>query len=482
MRFEEIKEFKIDDLVLDKGNYRFSKAEDQQACVKKIYSANPPYFRGLMKSVAEDDLGEPLLVYDDGEDNIVADGNRRLSALKVLYDNRYSPNQSLIDYAEELRAKHKIDFSKIQAQYSKDKTLISKTVFERHSSGKNGTSRIPWNAYAAARFGFDEHIGDDREWYIMALLSKAEELDPELDELIDSGVFSYEVFRRLVRAAVKLGRISEIIFSARGEKIKKTAKQELVQDAVQKTREFLFAIRDKKISLSRKDGGVYADSTAVDKFVSRFPLSPDNQELEDAKNSSTEHAGGAGSGSPEADQSSSPDNSSEAYDGSPALGGSNDTDQTGNGSSAAGGSGASESSDSIEYGIGESEKIKAKLIELGIRKLNGLYYSLCKVSLNKHPALMYVGAWSFLEVLSRAAGNANQDFPSFFNGKFASFGFDKNTSKDCRLVLEEISKYGNSTKHSKNATPMTAVQLKNNFEVLEPLILVALDEAIKLNK
>ena len=37
---------------------------------------NPAYFKGLMKSVAEDDLGEPLLVYaNENSENIVADGN-----------------------------------------------------------------------------------------------------------------------------------------------------------------------------------------------------------------------------------------------------------------------------------------------------------------------------------------------------------------------------------------------------------------------
>ena len=35
MRFEEIQPFSIDDLLLDEDNYRFTKAQDQKACIKK---------------------------------------------------------------------------------------------------------------------------------------------------------------------------------------------------------------------------------------------------------------------------------------------------------------------------------------------------------------------------------------------------------------------------------------------------------------
>lgn len=488
MRFDEIGKFSVDQLVLDQGNYRFSKAEDQLACVKKIYTANPPYFRGLMKSIAEDDLGEPLLVYvDESNNNIVADGNRRLSALKVLHSEEFAPSPALVEYAAELRKKHSIDFSNIQAQVSNQKSLVSKTVFERHSGGKNGTSRVPWNAYAAARFGFDEHIGDDKEWYIMALLSKTEEANPELGNFIDSNGFSYEVFRRLVRAGVKLGRISENIFSERGERIKKTAAPALVQDAIDKARTFILAIKNKEISLSRKEEGAYADSQTVDGIVSTLPLSPDNQALEDAKKSSVsgEDSSGSGEEADEASSSSQAEEEVEKNEGGAAgnVASNSDTQQngeTGSDNGPSSGNGSS-SSNGIEYGVGESEKIKQKLDTLKSRKLNGLYNSLCRVSLNKHPALMYVGAWSFLEVLAKCAGNTNQDFPAFFRNKFSSFGIDRHTGKDCGAVLDEISKFGNSTKHSKNATPMSAIQLKNDFEVLEPLILGALEQAIQNN-
>lgn len=468
MRFNTIEEFDIKELSLDEENYRFKKASDQRACVNKIYTNNPPYFRGLMQSIAEDDLGEPLLVFKSENENVVADGNRRLSAMKVLFSDEFAPSESIKELAHKLRLENNIDLSKIQAQVSDQKALISRTVYERHSGGKNGTSRIPWNAYAAARFGFDGNIGDSKEWYIMALLSKTEEMHPTIIEFVDSAEFSYEVFRRLIRAAIKTKRISDNIFSERGERIKKTARADLLKDAYEKSHQILLAMKRKEISLSRKDGENYADKDTVEKFVSAFLLSPDNQEMENAKQGDKNPDDKREEDFADFDEQQEETNS-----------GANDESDAKNQRKNSSSSGGSSSSD---YGVGESSSIVKKISDLKSKKLKGLYNSLCKVSLVQHPALIYVGAWSFFEVLSKLAGNKSQEFPAFFRNKFQTYGIDKQGGKDCGHALDDISKYGNATKHSKNATPMSANQLKNSFEVLEPMILSALDHAISESK
>ncbi len=63
MHFKTLDTFHVDELLLDEGNYRFSKADDQADCLDKIFSASPTNFRNMMRSIAEDDLGELLLVY-----------------------------------------------------------------------------------------------------------------------------------------------------------------------------------------------------------------------------------------------------------------------------------------------------------------------------------------------------------------------------------------------------------------------------------
>ncbi len=435
MRFDKIENFNVDDLHLDEGNYRFKKASDQKDCIEKIYSANPQYFKGLMKSIAEDDLGELLLVYRNKKENIVLDGNRRLAAIKVLDSDKCAPVENLKTFAQALRTanKTKMDFSNIQAQVSDDKKLVLNTVYERHAAAKSGKARINWSAYAAARFRYDQKSDDTDEWHITALLLKAEEKRPSITDFLDSGDYSHEVFRRLMKAAFNKKIISTNIFSEKDQRIKNTAQKKLLDDAVSKAYKFLLAMKDKKLSLSRKDKKNYADKNRVTEFLSDYKLSPDNQRLDDAKSSS--------------------------------------------------GHGVSEGKTQTTSGKGgnvidESSAILQKLNKLKSKKLSGLYNSLCTISLIQHPALMYVGAWCFFEVLSKCMGNAGKEFTGYFGSQTIQLGLDKATGKDCGNALKDIQKYGNATKHSQKATPMTAIQLKNDFEVLEPLIVAALDKSI----
>lgn len=468
MRFKKIEKFKVDELHLDQGNYRFKKADNQEGCVEKIYFANPQYFKGLMRSIAADDLGELLLVYRNKKENIVQDGNRRLAALKVLSDDKYAPVEALKKYAEELRSSNKINFLNIQAQVSDDKKLVLSTVYERHASAKSGKARISWSAFAAARFRYIEKEDVTDEWHITALVLKAEEEHPKITEFLDSSNYSHEVFRRLLRAAFEKGIVSNNIFSKRDMRFKSSAPKNILNDAVAKSYKFLLAMKDKKISLSRKDAH-YADKDYVDRFLLDFKLSPDNQRLGVAKSGSGEKVSG--------DSEKNNDDSEGKLKGDSANANNDSEDADGDGNDD-----LKTSSGKSGHGIDESDAILRQLKKLKSKKLSGLYTSLCVISLVKHPALMYVGAWSFFEVLSKCMGNISQDFPGYFGNHMSNLGLEKQPRKDCAKVLKDIQNHGNATKHSENATPMTAIQLKNDFVVLEPLIIAALGKSIDKKK
>lgn len=473
MRFDKIESFKIEDLLLDEGNYRFKSAENQADCVRKIYSINPAYFKGLLKSIAEDDIGELLLVYKDGKDNIVLDGNRRLAVMKVLSDDKYLPSESLSNTVEELRGTYPKDFSNIQAQVSSCKRVIMKTVYERHAGGKTGAARIAWNAYGAARFGYDQNIGDTKEWEFIALLTKIEETNPKVTKFIDSNKFSFETYRRIMRGAFKRDIISIDIFSERNKRIKSTANKKLLNDALTKTIKILQSMEGREISLSRKEN--FADPAAVDEFLNSFDLSPDAQRAMDAKGSSCESSDSHGGDSDQSSKESS-DNKDSVCDKSEPI------NNNGGGNDAI-------NSHITTYGVTKSAAIEKKLKELNVKKITGLYNSLCKVSLEQHGELMYVGAWTFFEVLAKLAGNINpetgdrkQEFVAFFNTKQRNWNITNKTSKSCGKCLKEIQSHGNDIKHEPIKTRVSALQLKNDFAVLEPLILAALTEAISLQK
>lgn len=122
-----------------------------------------------------------------------------------------------------------------------------------------------------------------------------------------------------------------------------------------------------------------------------------------------------------------------------------------------------------------SKKIESALKKKKAVKSYRLYKSLCTVSLVQHPILMYVGAWSFFEVLARKCGHTGDDFTQFFSGKSLGWGFSKEEKKTFNVRLKHISDNGNIAKHHHLSMQVSAIQLANDFEVLEPLIISALE-------
>lgn len=449
MRFKQIKSFKVDDLSLDEDNYRFKAAPNQKACIEKIYLSNPPYFKNMMTSVAEDDLGELLLVYQDKKDSIVLDGNRRLAALKVLSNpKKYAPSEAIKDHAETLLSSHKVDFNDIQAQVSRDKQLIFKTVYERHAAG-HGKSRIGWSAYGAARFRYDQQVEDGNDWYSIALLLETEKKHPKWTDFIDSGDYSHEVFRRIFKAALDKGVISRSLFSDRNQRIKSSVDKKLLKDAVDKVGSFLTAMQNKDLSLSRS--GKYADKASVDDYISQFKLSPDN----------------ARSKPPAGTPASGPSSTPPTTGGTPAA-----TGATGGAS----GSTTATPKDKKSYGIDQSNAITNKLQALKSQKLLGLYKSLCTVSLFQHPQLLYAGAWSFFETLSALLGKTEgTSFDSYLGSQMNNMGYTRAEKKDFTKPLKDVADTGNLNKHSGTYHSTTAYQLRADFTTLEPFILALLD-------
>ena len=452
MRFKNIKKFKVDDLLLDEDNYRFKAASNQKACIEKIYLSNPPYFKNMMASVAEDDLGELLLVYQNRNEYIALDGNRRLAALKVLSDpKKYAPSEAIKDHANTLLASHKVDLTDIQAQVSDDKQLIFKTVYERHAAG-HGKSRIGWSAYGAARFRYDQQIEDGSDWYSIALLLETEKKHPKWTDFIDSGDYSHEVFRRIFKGALDRGSISRSLFSDRNQRIKASVDKKLLKDATDKVSSFLTAMQNKDLSLSRS--GKYADKESVDAYVGQFSLSPDNARAKPPSGAQPAATG---------------------------------TSSTTNGTSAAtattSGTTSSQPQDKKTYGLDKSDKLAKKLSASKSQKLIGLYKSLCTVSLDKHPQLLYAGAWSFFESLSSLMGKPEgTPFDSYLGSFMNNAGYTRTQKKDFAKPLKDISDTGNLNKHSGTYHSTTAFQLRADFVTLEPLILSLLDSVIARNK
>lgn len=132
--------------------------------------------------------------------------------------------------------------------------------------------------------------------------------------------------------------------------------------------------------------------------------------------------------------------------------------------------------------IKKSQTIKNQLNMIHNSKLSRLYDSLCRVSLVKHPILMYVGSWTFFETISNAMCNDdNNNFKSHFNSKSNElYKGNKDKKNAVKQAISDIHTKGNCNKHSGTSQTISAKQLINDFEVLEEFIVYCLRE-IKIN-
>lgn len=431
MRFEDNPTFKLDELQLDEGNYRFHAARDQQDCISKIHSSgDSSNFGNLMDSIADDDLGEDLLVYRDkaAKKNIVLDGNRRLAALKVLHDPNLAPTDALRKKAVALTKKHKLDFSAIRAQVSTDRDLILKTVYERHAAG-SGKSRINWDALAASRFRYENTEYDDGQaWQATALVFAVEEKDPSVSDFISSGKYSHDVFRRVVSAAVKEGVLEPSIFSENNKRLAKSSKSKL-KKALDTGRKLIHILEEGELTLSRGKGkGLYADAGNVSKVLKdHFPSS--KKATKNGKKKAVAKKG-----------------------------------------------------KKIDTGedvkkIRESADLIDALNALTSKKLGLLYRSLVELPVRKHAGLLQIGAWAFYEVLGRQLGNSNaRDFPTYFEAKIDNFTRSGPNRKELKISIGYINDHGNCVKHGRSLITKNADDLMQHFQNLEEFTIHLLKE------
>lgn len=129
--------------------------------------------------------------------------------------------------------------------------------------------------------------------------------------------------------------------------------------------------------------------------------------------------------------------------------------------------------------LAHEHEIMDGLKAMGSQKLVSLYNSITMIPLNPHAPLVSVGAWAFLESLSAKAGRGeNQDFPSYFDkNRRAKYGLP--TGKDAKAIteaLKHVATSGDVTKHDGTAALFNGEQLANDMDTLKDLILKCIDD------
>lgn len=124
-------------------------------------------------------------------------------------------------------------------------------------------------------------------------------------------------------------------------------------------------------------------------------------------------------------------------------------------------------------------EIMDALKALDSQKLTSLYNSITQIPLSQHAPLVSIGAWAFLESLAARAGmDEKTNFLSFFSKeRRAKYGLPTGQgAKAVTKALEQVATSGDVTKHHGTAAEFNGEQLANNMDTLRDLILKCLEE------
>ena len=158
-------ELSIDDLLLDQENPRLGASSSQSEALAGIVTLSPDYFRNLMASIRDDGLdpGDSLYVVrsqDNYEDFIVLEGNRRLSALKVLNNPDLLAGTDLAESVTKPLVREATGFERsgvepIRCVRFDDREEANDWIRRRHTGVAGGEGRIRWKPLDIQRFSND---------------------------------------------------------------------------------------------------------------------------------------------------------------------------------------------------------------------------------------------------------------------------------------------------------------------------------------
>jgi hypothetical protein len=130
--------------------------------------------------------------------------------------------------------------------------------------------------------------------------------------------------------------------------------------------------------------------------------------------------------------------------------------------------------------IGSENEITIALRTLANEKLKSLYFSICDIPFEHHTPLVAIGVWAFFETLTASAGrNEETSFDSYLNkNRIEGYGI-KDKARTLVAILQRIGEYGNTTKHHKVAAQFNGQQMHNDMVALKEVILKLIEQSVQ---
>ncbi|EHI6441514.1 ParB N-terminal domain-containing protein, partial [Escherichia coli] len=139
----------IQNILLDTENARIRAGRDQNNCISRILRQENQMLV-LMEDIAENGLTTmPILVMPHSEGKwVVKDGNRRITALKLLNNPDSCPEPHLIPKIKKIKEKYHDNIpTTVDCLSSDNFEAVFKEIIARHSGARNGAGQYDWFAY-----------------------------------------------------------------------------------------------------------------------------------------------------------------------------------------------------------------------------------------------------------------------------------------------------------------------------------------------
>lgn len=150
MRIENLN---IDDIQVNRANDRHGELENETAAIAELFRLRENHMRSLAKDITDvGRLYEPPLVWPGEAENIVYDGNRRITCLKLIRHPDRAPNQDLQTYFRHLQ-QHWVELPEaVECEIEDDRDVIDEILYRRHTGSQGGVGQSTWDDRAKRNF------------------------------------------------------------------------------------------------------------------------------------------------------------------------------------------------------------------------------------------------------------------------------------------------------------------------------------------
>lgn len=423
---EPIQQIFIESIFLDLENPRHEPYQSEEEVIE--YLCKNEYVYALAQDIAKVGLNplEILAVipnFNSGKKSsktyVVAEGNRRLCALKLLRDPELAPSEERKNFKE--LSKQWQAFDSLPAIIFENRDEVKDWLERIHAGLQGGIGRKQWSAEQKTRF-----TGDAKNVMAQQLLDHAQ----------NEGMITAEERNNKISTVQRF--ITNPLFrDALG--VDSSKNDELQR--IRPEKDFKIVLGKFINDLKNGDVNTRFNSELIKKY---------SHELRTLEGLGTEVTPPQSLSSPTKNQAA-PKNKPRPLD--------------------------------KPHYLPNNEDTEKALIELDNYKLRSIYNSLYRLNVANHCPLVTIGVWSLVESLTALNGrNIGVDFQAFLsNVKLEQLGLgNKRETQSLRESLRRLSENGNTTKHDKKAASFNDQQLINDFEILHPLIQI-LAKTAKLN-